>query len=273
MGFIRSMIDLVRGVGNDLSDKMTDPARAARLIQEDLKSVDKKAIDAFTSATENRLVAEKEYNRQKGLLSKFENYAQLAAQQGKTDTARDALQKIREIKPDLERATEDYNQALSYEEDMKKRFQEMEKERQNNFNRAKKMESRAQMNKSQKNVAKLLDKNGMVDGSTSSKLDKLESKVQKEEIRNDAQRTVATGINYREEDKFKELELATTDADLEDELAFLMQNGSLKEKTPISIEEKQSSPLTQPNVEDAEEAVPVHKSEIDKELEQLRKQS
>lgn len=273
MGFFRNMFDLVRGVGNDLSDKMTDPERAARLIQEDTKSVNKQALQALASAAEQRIMAEKTFNRYKADYAKYEGFAKQAAAQGKEDKARLALVKMHEIKPDLERAEQDLQAAIRDEAEMQNNFKSMEKQRQDNFNRAKKMELRAQASKSQKNVAKLIDKTGMVDGSAASRLDKLERKVEKEEIRNDAQRSVAIGMSYGEDDAFKDLEVKATDSDIDDELAFLMQNGSFKEKAPVAIEEKQSSPLTQPRVEEVEEAVPVHQSEIDKELAELKKQN
>lgn len=272
MGFFRTMFDLVRGVSNDVADKMTDPARQARLMQEDLRSVDKNAINALTTATEARFIAEKEFKICEGEYQKYEKYAKKAAAKGDADLARQALVKLQEIKPDYERSKATFEDAKRNQEEMKTRFETMEKQRQTNFQRAKRMESRAQMNKTQKDVAKLMDKNGMVDGSSASKLDKLERKVEKEEIRNAAQQRVAIGLSVQEDDAFKQLDDDVADLDIEAQLQALMQTGEITEKSPVSIEEKQSSPLTQHHVGDVHEAVPVEKTGLDKELEELKTQ-
>jgi len=272
MGFFRTMFDLVRGVSNDVADKMTDASRQARLLQEDLKSVDKNAINALTTATEARLIAEKEFKRHETEYHRYEGYAKKAAASGDADLARKALVKLQEIKPDYERSKVTFEDATRNEQEMKTRFESMEKQRKQNWQRAKTMESRAQMNKTQKNVAKLMDKNGMVDGSAASKLDKLESKVEKEEIRNAAQQRVAIGLSVEEDDEFKKFDNDVADLDIEAQLQALMQTGEITAKSPVSIEEKQSSPLTQPHVGDVHEAVPVEKTGLDKELEELKTQ-
>lgn len=275
MGLFRSIYDFARGVSNDVSDKMTDPARAARLAQNDLRNIDDNALSALALATEHRLKAEKALNAVSDSRKKYQNYAVQAANQNRRDLAKEALTKVNELNADYEEAEADYKNALDNENKVKSRFEDMEKQRKNNLKRAQKIESRALMNKSESKVNKLLDDTGAIKGSLSDKLERLEEKVDKVKIKNEATRIAAGGATRDFDDQFKSLNNSSADQDIEDQLDHLMKTGTFQEKKPVSIEEKKVEPFnvqTSVPVVEAEpvEATQMNDSELDRQLAELK---